>query len=91
MAAVVVLSEEGPGLGRPLADAVAGSRYANMKELRSPSAGRSVIRALFAFDPQRQAVLLLAGDKSRNWRRWYAVNLPIADRRYGKGLEGLES
>jgi hypothetical protein len=33
-AAVRVLEERGPGLGRPLVDTVEGSRHANMKELR---------------------------------------------------------
>lgn len=47
-AGVLGLQESGPGLGRPLADTVTGSRHANMKELRPPSTN---IRVLFAFDP----------------------------------------
>jgi hypothetical protein len=34
---------------------------------------------LFAFDPTRQAVLLVAGDKAGAWERWYRVNIPLAD------------
>jgi hypothetical protein len=49
--AIDQLAEEGPALGRPLADRVKGSRYHNMKELRPPSAGSTEIRMLFAFDP----------------------------------------
>ena len=38
-------------------------RHANMKELRF-DAGGGVWRVAFAFDPRRNAVLLVAGDKS---------------------------
>lgn len=41
MAAIEVLSAEGPSLGRPLVDTVRFSRHRNMKELRPGSAGRS--------------------------------------------------
>lgn len=34
---------------------------------------------LFAFDPERQAILLVAGDKSGDWNRWYRRNIPVAD------------
>jgi hypothetical protein len=53
-----------------------------MKELRPGSAGRSEIRILFAFDPARTAVLLVAGDKAGDWRKWYDRNIPVADERY---------
>jgi hypothetical protein len=33
LAAVRVLRDQGPALGRPLVDTVTGSRHANMKEL----------------------------------------------------------
>ena len=51
-------------MGRPLVDTVEHSRFPNMKELRPASPGRSEIRILFAFDPVRRAIMLLAGDKS---------------------------
>ena len=44
---------------------------------------------LFAFDPERRAILLVAGDKAGNWKKWYAVNLPIADVRFTEHLDGL--
>ena len=50
-------------LRRPLADRVKGSRYHNMKDLRPPSPGSTEIRMLFAFDPRREAIFLVAGDK----------------------------
>ena len=52
-------------------DRITGSELHNLKELRPGSAGKTEIRILFIFDPQRQAVLLVAGDKSGNWARWY--------------------
>ena len=57
-----LLRAKGPRLSRPYADTLNGSRYANMKELRI-SAKRLAIRIAFAFDPKRNAILLVAGDK----------------------------
>jgi hypothetical protein len=65
-AAVRELRDTGPALGRPLADTVKESRHRNMKELRPGSRGRSEIRILFAFDPVRRAVLLVAGTRPGN-------------------------
>lgn len=79
VAAVELLEEHGPQLGRPLVDTVTASRHRNMKELRPGSAGRTELRVLFAFDPARQAILLVAGDKSGDWRGWYQRNIPRAD------------
>jgi hypothetical protein len=88
--AVDQLAAEGPTLGRPLADRVKGSAYHNMKELRPPSAGTTAIRLLFAFDPRREAIFLVAGDKAGNWEGWYRVAIPLADRRFAEHLAQLE-
>lgn len=77
IARVEVLEMEGPALGRPTVDTIEGSRHSNMKELRVSKGG--AIRVLFAFDPQRQAVLLLGGDKTGRWNAWYAEAIPLAD------------
>ena len=58
-----LLESFGPQLGRPHVDTLNGSKHANMKELRFDAAD-GVWRAAFAFDPLRQAVVLVAGDKS---------------------------
>lgn len=79
IAALELLAERGPQLGRPLVDTVVRSRHRNMKELRPGSSGRSELRILFAFDPERHAILLVAGDKAGNWTKWYKTNIPIAD------------
>jgi hypothetical protein len=50
--------------------------------------GGSEVRILFVFDPQRQAVLLVAGDKSGQWRQWYTDNIPVAEQRYERWLAG---
>jgi hypothetical protein len=89
-AAVRELRDRGPGLGRPLADTIKGSRHKKMKELRPGSSGRSEIRILFAFDTARQAILLVAGDKAGNWKGWYKRAIPLADDRLDEHLSGVE-
>jgi hypothetical protein len=81
-AAIDLLAEHGPSLGRPLVDRVKGSKFHNMKELRPGSAGSTEVRMLFAFDPVREAILLVAGDKSGRWQTWYTTAIPIADQRF---------
>ncbi|QBI56680.1 type II toxin-antitoxin system RelE/ParE family toxin [Streptomonospora litoralis] len=63
------LELSGPTLGRPLVDGIKGTSVHNLKELRPGSAGCTEVRALFVFDPERQAVLLVAGDKTGNGSR----------------------
>ena len=89
-AAMELLSESGPSLGRPVVDTVAGSRHKNMKELRPGSSGRKKIRVLFAFDPKRTAIMLVGGDKSGDWSGWYAENIPIADDQFDAHLKDLK-
>jgi hypothetical protein len=84
LAAIRILRDAGPTLGRPLVDTIKGSRYANMKELRPGSTGRTEIRVLFAFDLERQAILLVGGDKSDDWTGWYKANIPIAVDRFAE-------
>jgi hypothetical protein len=74
-----------------MVDRVNASRHHNMKELRPGSSGASEIRILFAFDPVRRAVLLVAGDKVGNWRGWYDVNILLADKRYDEHLAELDT
>ena len=80
-----VLEEQGPSIGRPYVDTIKGSDLPNMKELRVQHAGLPY-RILFAFDPKRQAVLLVGGNKTED-KRWYEINIPIADKRFRKYLE----
>ncbi|KKK07119.1 type II toxin-antitoxin system RelE/ParE family toxin [Micromonospora sp. HK10] len=80
--AILVLERNGPAEGRPLVDSITASRLSNLKELRPPSSGHSEIRILFVFDPWRSAVLLVAGDKSGQWKRWYREAIPEAEQLY---------
>jgi hypothetical protein len=84
-AAVGLLEQRGPGLGRPLVDSVKGSRHANMKELRA-----GTIRVLFAFNPQRTALLLIGGDKRDRWQEFYAQTIPLADDLFDEHLTELD-
>ena len=86
-AAIEVLREYGYRLGRPHADTLKGSRYANMKELRVKTSNAE-IRVAFAFDPERQAVILIAGDKRGvNERRFYRQLIAKADSLFEQYLE----
>ena len=85
-AAVDELERRGPALGRPFVDSITGSRHHNMKELRSIGGH---LRALFAFDPRRRAIVLLGGDKTNDWSGWYERNVPLADDIYDEHLRSL--
>jgi hypothetical protein len=80
------LTQDGPTLGWPHAEHIKGSRYHNMKELRSVGGH---LRALFIFDPRRRAIVLLGGDKTNDWDGWYKRNVPLADKLYDRHLRSL--
>lgn len=84
--AVDLLAESGPMLGRPLADRIRGSRIHNLKELRPGSTGSTEVRILFVFTPEREAVLLVSGDKAGRWGQWYREAIPVAEAHYGEYL-----
>lgn len=88
LAALIVLREKGPMLPRPYADTVKSSHYSNMKELRVQSRG-DPLRAFFAFDPQRTGILLCAGNKAGNEKRFYDEMIPLADREFTHYLNRL--
>ena len=84
-----LLQQFGPQLGRPQVDTLKGSRHANMKEARF-SAANGEWRLAFAFDPQRRAMLLVAGDKSGgSARRFYRALISKADERFDRHLARL--
>ena len=87
-AALDALAADGPALGRPFVDTIKGSTVPNMKELR-PRGGH--LRMLFAFDPQRTAVVLVAGDKTDRWGDWYRKHIPLAERRFEAHLADLRT
>jgi hypothetical protein len=40
------------------------------------------VRILFAYDPWRSSILLVAGDKARRRQTWYREAIPLAEQRY---------
>lgn len=83
-----VLRTEGPALKRPIVGEVVGSAYdPQMKELRVGSDG--ALRVLFIFDPRRVAVLLVGGDKTGQWKKWYRRAIRDADRLYAAHLKRI--
>jgi hypothetical protein len=73
---VYLLESKEATLGFPYSSAIEGTRYA-LRELRVQSGGRP-LRIFCAFDPLRQAVLLLGGDKTGD-NRFYTAMIPIAE------------
>lgn len=89
-AAISAVESDGPALGRPLVDTVKGSSLPNLKELRPGSTARTEVRMLFVFDPRRDAVFLVGGDKSGNWSNWYKTAVPMAERAFADHLKRIE-
>jgi hypothetical protein len=85
--AVDKLVEYGPALGRPYADTLKGSIHPNLKELRIQHLGRPY-RILFAFDPRRNAYLILGGDKTGK-QDWYLDAIRRADAIYAQHLKEI--
>jgi len=85
-----LLQQFGPQLGRPRVDTLKGSRHSNMKELRFAAADGEW-RVAFAFDTKRNAVLLVAGDKSGGGeKRFYRELIRKADGRFDAHLARLK-
>jgi hypothetical protein len=83
--AMLRVAAVGPTLGRPRVDSIHRSRLRNLKELRLHGG----VRILFAFDPERRAVMLVGGDKTGSWKRWYPHNIPIAERLFADHLRSI--
>ena len=93
LAAASAVQLAGPKAGRPHVDTLAGSKHANMKELRfTAHEGREVWRAAFAFDPARQAIVLVAGEKQGvSQALFYKRLIRIADARFDLHLHEVKS
>jgi hypothetical protein len=75
--AVEQLAQLGVTLGFPRSSAIEGASFA-LRELRVQSGGHP-IRVFYAFDPKRQAVLLIGGDKTGD-KRFYERMILDCDR-----------
>ena len=84
-----LLRQFGPQHRRPHCDTLNGSKHANMKELRF-TLPDGEWRIAFAFDPQRQAILLVGGSKSgMNEKQFYRDLIRVADERFNAHLKSL--
>jgi hypothetical protein len=91
LAHALLLRDFGPGLGRPTVDTLKGSKHTNMKEVRFAWVGE-FWRVAFAFDPKRQAILLVGGDKGgTDQRRFYRRLIATADERFDGHLASLKA
>lgn len=90
LAKLAPLARFGPAMGRPEVGTLAGSKYANLKELRFHAAN-GVWRVAFAFDPKRSAVILIAGDKAGvSEAAFYRTLIKKAEARLNEHLETLK-
>jgi hypothetical protein len=86
-----LLRQFGPQLRRPHCDTLNGSKHANMKELRF-TLPDGEWRIAFAFDPQRQAILLVGGSKSgTSEKQFYRDLIRVADARFSAHLKSLSA
>jgi len=90
LAHVTKIEAFGPTLGRPSVDTLKASKHKNMKELRF-QVEKGVWRLAFAFDPKRQAILLVAGNKQgKNQKKFYQDLIHFADKRFSEYLKSQE-
>jgi hypothetical protein len=90
-ARVTLLERLGPTMRRPYSGEIEGSEFdPKMKALRC-NVGRAYLRVLYIFDPRQTAILLLGGDKTGLWSKWYDQNIPIADELYKEHLTELSN
>jgi hypothetical protein len=82
--AIDLLEARGLALGFPRSSAIKGTNFA-LRELRIQSRTRP-LRVFYAFDPTRQAVVLIGGDKTGD-ARFYERMIPIAERIWKEYLD----
>ncbi len=91
LACTGLLQAFGSTLGRPHVDTLKNSKYTNMKELRFKVNG-GVWRVAFAFDPNREAILLVAANKAgKSEQLFYRQLIQKADKRFTTHLLSLEN
>lgn len=86
---ILALEEIGPKLGRPLVDTLANAKYKKMKEIRIAVGG--AWRFAFAFDEERQAIILCGGNKEGSSKtKFYKGLIKKADERFTDWLEAQD-
>lgn len=88
LAAATVLKRFGPAADRPLVGTLNNAAHPNMKELRfKANNGAEVWRAAFAFDPNREAIILIAAAKQGvDEAKFYKDLLKKANKRFDQRL-----
>jgi hypothetical protein len=69
-----LLVEFGPGLSRPHADILHGSKMNNMKELRART-NEHIYRIAYYFNARRQGILLIGGNKKGKDEKLFYMDL----------------
>ena len=88
-ASVDLLEQMGITLGFPHSTAIEGSALA-LRELRVQSHGHA-FRVFYAFDPQRDAIVLIGGDKTGvSNDRFYRQYIPQAEKIFREYLAEIE-
>ncbi|WP_211451560.1 type II toxin-antitoxin system RelE/ParE family toxin [Collimonas antrihumi] len=92
LAVAAAVKELGPAADRPHVGTLENPRHPNMKELRfKANNGAEIWRAAFAFDPDREAVILVAADKQGiDESKFYKDLLKKANKRFDKHLEDIK-
>lgn len=85
---VHLLCKDGVALGYPHSSAIRASKYA-LRELRI-SVGRAELRIIYAFDPRRDAILIIGGNKTGD-NRFYEWIIPLAERTWEQYLQELSN
>lgn len=83
----------GPQAERPLVGTLVNAKHPNMKELIfKANNGSEIWRAAFAFDPNRQAIVLVAADKQGvDEKKFYKDLLKKANDRFDRHLSELKA
>lgn len=91
LSTALAVQRMGPEAGRPYVGTLSNAKHPNMKELRfSSNGGADVWRVAFAFDPERKAIVLVAGAKQgMNERSFYRRLLHVANARFDRHLASL--
>jgi hypothetical protein len=93
LAVVGAVKRLGPAADRPHVGTLENPRHPNMKELRfKANNGTEIWRAAFAFDPDRDAIILVAADKQGvDEEKFYKNLLKKANKRFDQHLDNMKS
>lgn len=93
LAVAAAVQELGPAADRPHVGTLENPKHPNMKELRfKANNGAEIWRAAFAFDPDRNAIILVAADKQgTDEDKFYKTLLKKANQRFDKHLQALKN